>query len=1000
MQYSAWIILLLLSVACQSPKTISSVQPDPNSELIEITLTEGTNFAAALSPDGRKLVIDLQGRLWILPSSGGKATAITDPYGDARQPHWSPDGKRICFQGYWEGNWHIYTIHPDGSGIRQITTGKYDHREPHWSPDGLSIAYSSDQNGSYDIWQYSVKDDINVALTESDFEEYGPAYAPDGKKILYTRKEGVETFIEEVEIESEKIRGIYSIEAEIYGLSYQPDGQGIVFNVLKDLKSELYTYDLFADRTVPVLVSESKEDVFPFRSTWMDNDQFIYTASGKILNRNLSSSIVTKIPFEAKILIERKQYLKKKRDFDQQGNHKVKGIYQPDISREGHIGFAALGDIWIQSQTGQLTRVTNDRYIQVAPKWSRSGSLLAYASDIDNDLSIWTYSFESGEHTKIASIPTMPNGMDWGEEDSAIYFSMNFGPRTGMLWKCDKESGKTTPLGRPYPYSVSAPSYSSQHGKLAMTLLSPYSGLYREGVNRIILADEDGYATWNLKNLPHLSAGMRGNDGPVWSPDGTRLAYTSNGHIWVASVGANRMINSEPEQLTEELSDSPGWTDSDHVHYQTPEDLKIINIHDRTVRKIEIGLHWSPEKRNEALVIKNVKVLRPDFQGFTESVDLVIEDNRIISIDQYQSTSVSARIIDAQGKYVIPGLIDIHAHQGSFGGEIMGRQWLSWGVTSTRDPATNPYDALNRREGRASGSLLHPRIFFTGSPIDGNRVYYDGTYAIDQKEQVLLELERARQLDYDMVKTYVRLRDPWQKEVVAKAHSIGLPVSSHELYPAAAYGVDGIEHILGTSRRGYSPKMTRTYHAYGDATDIIARSGMTFTPTISIYVGYDYMIAKHPSIINDRRIQKLESERIKAALKASIQKVKNAPELHRKQFQNAAQMIKDVHDKNGKIVAGTDSPILPYGFGLFIELLCFEEAGLEPFEVLQTATINNARALSVQEDLGTIEIGKLADLLILSENPLEDLMALKDIEYVVLDGKVITMEALIDNTTE
>ena len=93
-------------------------------------------MAAALSPDGRTLVIDLQGTLWTLPAAGGAATRIGDEYLDARQPAWAPDGKRIAFQGYADGTWHVYVINADGSGVRALTSGPFDDREPSWSRDG------------------------------------------------------------------------------------------------------------------------------------------------------------------------------------------------------------------------------------------------------------------------------------------------------------------------------------------------------------------------------------------------------------------------------------------------------------------------------------------------------------------------------------------------------------------------------------------------------------------------------------------------------------------------------------------------------------------------------------------------------------------------------------------------------------------------------------------------------------------------------------------------
>src|SRR5690348_15475935 len=98
-------------------------QSATSTQNVAVTLREGTNMAAALSPDGRTIVIDLQGTLWTLPAAGGAATAMTDQFLDARQPAWAGDGKRIAFQGYADGTWHLYVINADGSGVRALTSG-------------------------------------------------------------------------------------------------------------------------------------------------------------------------------------------------------------------------------------------------------------------------------------------------------------------------------------------------------------------------------------------------------------------------------------------------------------------------------------------------------------------------------------------------------------------------------------------------------------------------------------------------------------------------------------------------------------------------------------------------------------------------------------------------------------------------------------------------------------------------------------------------------------
>lgn len=148
---------IVTAAACSAALAAFHTSQSPTStDGVEITVSEGTSMAIALSPDKRTLVIDLQGGLWSLPVGGGTAKRLTDEYSDARQPSWSPDGRRIAYQGYRDGTWRIWAIAPDGSNSTALTSGSFDDREPNWSPDGSRIAFSSDRSGNYDVWVLDV----------------------------------------------------------------------------------------------------------------------------------------------------------------------------------------------------------------------------------------------------------------------------------------------------------------------------------------------------------------------------------------------------------------------------------------------------------------------------------------------------------------------------------------------------------------------------------------------------------------------------------------------------------------------------------------------------------------------------------------------------------------------------------------------------------------------------------------------------------------------------
>ena len=175
--------LLEISLAFYLPKNQN--METPPFKTLEITVTEGTNMATAISPDKQTLAIDLQGRLWLMSINGGAAKPITDEFGDARQPAWSPDGEQLTFQGYWEGNWHIYTINKDGSNLQQWTHGPYDYRTPHWSPDGKKIAFASDKQGTYDIWTIELTSKGLTQVTKWAGNEYAPAWNNSGNRLAF-----------------------------------------------------------------------------------------------------------------------------------------------------------------------------------------------------------------------------------------------------------------------------------------------------------------------------------------------------------------------------------------------------------------------------------------------------------------------------------------------------------------------------------------------------------------------------------------------------------------------------------------------------------------------------------------------------------------------------------------------------------------------------------------------------------------------------------------------
>src|SRR5437899_8033589 len=378
-------------------------------------------------------------------------------------------------------------------------------------------------------------------------------------------------------------------------------------------------------------------------------------------------------------------------------------------------------------------------------------------------------------------------------------------------------------------------------------------------------------------------------------------------------------------------------------------------------------------------------------------VDIVVEGARTKSVEPHREALHAGPIVDASNDTVIPGLIEIHTHLNKEYGEALGRIFLSWGITTVRNPATNAFETMENREAFESGVRIGPRLITTGEPFDGTRIYYPGGSSLDDTGQLPLQLQHAAAFGFDFIKTYVRLPDLMQKRIIEEAHRMGMPVTSHELYPAVAYGADGVEHIRGTSRRGYSPKITGLSRSYRDVIDLLTASKMTLTPTIGIQGGFRLQTLRDASWIDDQRIQRLyppsvgQRWREQTRTPASPETIEDAARLVTPQARTVHQIVKG----GGRVTAGTDAPINPYGLSLLMELENYASGGLTPVEVLRTATTVSAEAMGAGADLGSIEPGKLADLVVVDGNPLANVKDLRRVKRVVKDGTVFELDALL-----
>jgi Tol biopolymer transport system component/imidazolonepropionase-like amidohydrolase len=960
-------------------------QSAPATRPISINLREGTNMAAALSPDGRTLMIDLQGSLWTLPAAGGAARRVTDEYLDARQPAWSPDNQRVAFQGYADGVWHIYVMNADGSGLAAVTSGPFDDREPSWSRDGGRIAFSSDRSGNYDIFDVDAAAGEVRQLTSNMANDFAPAYSPVSSTIAFVSERADRRGVWTVDAATRTETPLAASGGAVSAPSWSPDGSRVVYNVLDANRSEL----MLDGRALT-----SGEDVFPFRAQWTSPAEFIYTADGKIKKRSIQGGAAAMIEFTAAVSFTRVPYRHAVRDFDSRSPRPVRGIMAPVISPDGtQVAFVALGDLWLMpipstslgASGGAARRITNDKFVEMHPAWSPDGRSIAFSSDRDGSMDLWVHHLNGDPDQKMAPNATKAAWAPRGNEIAYI-------TREGAIAITGRSAVVHPPIRDP-----GRPTWAPE-GMLAITTLQPYSTRFREGTNQLLLVSTTGAPVRRITAVEHRSIGLREQDGPVWSRDGSKMAFAMEGLMHVMAVTPTGEAAGAPRPLSNDLADSPSWAaDSRRLLYQTGGGLKLVDVTDGRTIDVPVNLTWAPAIPSGRTIVHAGRLFDGKSATLRNAIDIVIRDNRIEQVVDHRADLHTGRVIDAGNDVVMPGLIEMHTHLSKDYGEALGRIWLSYGITSVRNPAANAYDALEDKESIGAGVRRGPRVFATGGPFDGTRIFYAGGVPLSSGGQLPRELQKTVDLGYDLIKTYVRLDDRLQKQVIDFAHANGMPVTSHEIYPAVASGADGVEHIRGTSRRGYSPKVTALNRSYQDVIDLLTASKMTITPTIGITAGaFPWMLARDPSRIDDVRFRTLFPEPVVRDMERLSKSIPPADvERLGAVWQPMLELVRKVVRGGGVVIAGTDSPIFPYALAYHTELEMFAAAGLTPFEVLQTATVRAAEALGEGGNLGSIEAGKLADLVIVTGDPLTDVKNARKVKTVIKNGEVHTVEALL-----
>lgn len=397
---------------------------------------------------------------------------------------------------------------------------------------------------------------------------------------------------------------------------------------------------------------------------------------------------------------------------------------------------------------------------------------------------------------------------------------------------------------------------------------------------------------------------------------------------------------------------------------------------------------------------------------------VVIRGNRIVAVGKRGDTRYpgTAKVIDVAGKFVLPGLIDIHIHYQDWMGEL----FLAHGVTTVKDLG-NVVEWISAVSADVeSGRMRGPRIFYVGNGLDAPPPARESHVGVDNPEMARAAVRLLHSRGASAIKIREKVTPELVTAIVGEAHKLGMPVTGHikrlDAREAALAGIDGLEHasgvvqLLSTRAREIDPKedplqsVIADLKAFAGIEDskldelakLLAKRRVAIIPTM---VGWWRMASDHRDDFarQDAGYAKNQSlgyvpEDVRKLWSTSfLYNVKNANDLAQLKiaFKKLQYLLLRQHQAGGKVLAGSDTVNFVPGLSLQRELLMLVDAGFTPLQAITMGTRDNAQFLRRGADLGSIEKGKVADILVVSANPVTDIRNLGQIWLVIKNGKPV-----------
>ncbi|WFB10448.1 amidohydrolase family protein [Streptomyces sp. LX-29] len=680
--------------------------------------------------------------------------------------------------------------------------------------------------------------------------------------------------------------------------------------------------------------------------------------------------IVETIPFTATLPVDRPRYRVKRYDVEGGGVRPVQALHLPALSPDGRqVAFAALNSLWVADVAGgraprRVVRADPTRYV-LGPSWTRDGRALLYVDDRDGLLAVRRRELADGSEAVLADGGRVHPALS---PDGARLAAIDM---SGNLVVRELADGTERVLAAPLGGGglPGRPSWSPDGRYVALCDRNRLNQRFREGYNLIRIVDADTGASRLHALAPHVSISDRYDSGPVWSPDGRRFALIAESALWVLPVRPDGTPEGEPRRLTDEAADHPSWSgDGRRLLYLSAGRLRLMDVATGTARTVRVPFdHRRP--RPADTVVHAGRFWDGTGNTVREDVDVVVRGGRVAAVEPHRAGRAAGRRLDASAHTVLPGLWDAHTHpwQYTYGGRQSALQ-LAYGITTAVSLGGFSYEQARLREAVAAGVLAGPRLLTCGELLDGPRVAYSMGRAHRTRAGLRRSLERGAALDWDFVKTYVRAPGWVMEEAARFAHErLGVRTGSHLCSPGVQLGQDLTTHLQATQRLEYGHATSASGRAYQDLTEIYTGAGFRLIATPFTALP---LIGADPALAEDARVTRL----MPPWDTAQVSQLAGTPptDAQLATLRTEIGIYRNALDGGGLVALGTDAPLVPVGLHLHLALRALHRYGFSAVEALRTATVLPARVFGAERDLGSLEVGKVADVTVVDGDPFTD----------------------------